>query len=317
MNRRVLITGGLGYLGGRVGLHLAGTFRFDVTLGTRGLAQLPALEFAARIARMQMEDPDDLAHAVHGMDCVIHLAALNDEECAADPALALEVNGAGTRRLLAAAIGAGVRRFLYVSTAHVYGTPLTGTIDEGTPPRPGHPYSISHRVAEEGVLATQGRGEIEGIVVRLSNGFGPPLWAGVRCWTLVVNDLCRQAVEQRRLVLKSNGLQRRDFVPLADVARAVEHMLELPRESCGDGLFNLGGNSPWTIYEVAQRVAARCETVLGYRVLIERVAPAPGAASPPLAYSSEKLRATGFALHADPDDEIDGTLRACAAWFGR
>jgi len=206
---------------------------------------------------------------------------------------------------------------LYFSTAHVYGAPMTGTIDERTPARPAHPYASSHRVAEEGVLAAHDRGDIDGVVIRLSNGYGAPLWPGVRCWSLVVNDLCRQAVEQGRLVLRSTGVQRRDFVPLTDISRAVVHLMELRRDALDDGLFNLGGDCSWTIYETAQRVAARCEVVLERRVSIERPAPAPGAVSPPLNYCSAKLQATGFELQADADAEIDGTLRACDAWFGR
>ena len=312
---RVLITGGLGYLGGRIGRHLAGTGRFDVTLGTRNTATAPALDFSARIETIRLDDPGSLPRSLRGVDLLIHLAALNDAESAADPARALQVNGIQTHHLLAAAAAARVRRIFYVSTAHVYGAPLSGTIDENTPPRPSNPYASSHRVAEEAVLAAHARGDIEGVVVRLSNGYGAPLWPGVRCWTLVVNDLCRQAVERRRLVLRSDGLQRRDFVPLTDVARACEHLLNLSREACGNGLFNLGGDATWMIYECAQRVAVRCEAVLGYRVPVDRVEPAAGASSPPLAFLSEKLKATGFSLQASPAGEIDGTLLACATWF--
>jgi|CXWL01.1.fsa_nt_gi UDP-glucose 4-epimerase len=316
MSVRVLITGGLGYLGGRIGQHLASTGRFDVTLGTRGLAAAPVPGFPARVAPMRLDDDESVRQALRGTDFLIHLAALNDVESAADPGRALEVNGKQSLRLVTAAAAAGVRRMIYVSTAHVYGAPLIGTIDERTPARPAHPYASSHRVAEEGVLAAHRRGEIETVAIRLSNGYGAPLWPGVNCWSLVVNDLCRQAVESGRLVLKSSGLQQRNFVPLADVARAIEHLLDLPRGALGDGLFNLGGDVSWSIYETAQRIAARCGAVLGRNVGIERPEPAPGAVPQPLDYRSGKLQATGFRLQASPEAEIDATLRACAGWFG-
>ena len=317
MSLRVLITGGLGYLGGRMGRHLAGTGNFDVVLGTRGLAPLPPLGFPARLATMRFDDDASLAGAVQGMDCVVHLAAINDTRCAEDPVRALEINGVYTQRLVAAAIGAGVRRLLYVSTAHVYGAPLAGTIDERTLPRPRHPYAISHRVAEDCVLAAHDRREIEGVVARLSNGYGTPLWRDVPCWSLVINDLCRQAVERRRLVLESDGFQRRDFVPMPDVVRAAEHLLQLAPGQLGDGIFNLGGDAPWTIFAAAQRIAARGEALLGAPIPIERPAPSPEARSAAFDFRSEKLKATGFSLRADPDAEIDEILRACAAWFGR
>src|SRR6185503_9471619 len=96
MIRRVLITGGLGYLGGRIGQHLATTGRFDVTLATRGLAAAPALDFSARVAQLRLDDAESISAALRGVDCVIHLAALNDAESAADPIRALEVNGKQT-----------------------------------------------------------------------------------------------------------------------------------------------------------------------------------------------------------------------------
>jgi UDP-glucose 4-epimerase len=313
MSLPIFVTGGLGYLGGRLGQHLAQT-DFAVRLGTRSPASAPSLGFAARVEDVARASPGEYLQGVH---YVVHLAAMNEIDSVQDPVGALMTNAVDTLRLLLACAKAGVRRFIYFSTAHVYGDALAGSVDERTLPQPVHPYAISHRAAEDYVLAAHRRGELDGVVVRLSNGYGAPAWPSVRRWTLVVNDLCRQAVEQRRLVLKSSGAQRRDFVPLGDVARATEHLLRLPREKLGDGLFNLGGDACWSILEAAQRVAARCRTVLGYEVPVERPAAAPEVAAVPLVFSSAKLKATGFSLAVHPDSEIDATLRACAAWFGR
>jgi UDP-glucose 4-epimerase len=313
MSLPVLVTGGLGYLGGRLGQHLAQA-DFEVRLGTRSPSGAPSLGFAARVQDVARASPGEYLQGVH---CVVHLAAMNEIDSVQDPVGALMTNAVDTLRLLLACSKAGVRRFIYFSTAHVYGDALVGSVDERTLPQPVHPYAISHHAAEDYVLAAHRRGELDGVVVRLSNGYGAPAWSSVRRWTLVVNDLCRQAVEQRRLVLKSSGAQRRDFVPLGDVARATEHLIRLPREKLGDGLFNLGGDASWSILEMAQRVAARCRTVLGYEVPVERPAAAPEAAAAPLVFSTAKLKATGFSLAEHPDTEIDATLRACAAWFGR
>ena len=117
------------------------------------------------------------------MDAIVHLAAMNEMDCARDPAAALEVNTALTLRLLNAAVAAGVRRFVYLSTAHVYGAPLRGHIDERALPRPVHPYAITHRAAEDFVLAAFDAGRIEGVVLRLSNGVGAPAHAAVDRWT--------------------------------------------------------------------------------------------------------------------------------------
>lgn len=316
MSDTVLITGGLGYVGGRVARFLAEHSDYRLKLGTRDADQVsPSWLRQGEITALDLLDDASLKNACKGVRHVVHFAALNEIDSAADPARALTVNGQGSLKLLQAAIAAGVERFIYFSTAHVYGAPLAGTLTEETLPRPQHPYAITHRTAEDFVLAARDKGEIQGIVLRLSNGFGAPERADVNRWTLLANDLCRQAVTTGKLVLRSSGVQLRDFVTLHDVARAVEHMLALAPEKCADGLFNIGGESPMPIIEVAERIASRCEQVLGVRPAIERPAPLPGESSLPLDYRIDKLKATGFELQAKIDEEIDATLELCRNAF--
>ena len=251
-----------------------------------------------------------------GVQGVVHLAALDENRCREDPQAALEVNGLGTLKLLAAARAAGVERFIYLSTAHVYGAPLQGVITEQTLPRPVHPYAISHRVAEDMVLTAQDQGLLTGIVLRLSNGLGPPVRPEVDRWTLLVNDLCRQAVTTGKLLLHSTGKQMRDFVTLLDVCRAVDHLLILPAEKCADGLFNLGGECALTISEMARRIADRCQEVLGVKPQIHLSPSAQDQESNELEYCIDKLKSTGFELHGKIDAEIDDTLVFCREAFG-
>lgn len=316
MNKHVLLTGGLGYVGGRVAHHLAGASAHHLKLGTRRETAAPEWLQDGAVVRLDVLDDSSLAAACKGVNCIVHFAALNEIDSASDPEQALTVNGLGSLKLLRAAIRAGVERFIYFSTAHVYGAPLAGVLTEESLPRPQHPYAITHRTAEDFVLAAHDKREITGIVVRLSNGFGTPERAEVNRWTLLANDLCRQAVVERTLVLKSSGLQARDFITLEDVARAVHHLVDLPKEKCGNGLFNLGGENCMRIIDVAERIAGRCEAVLGYRPQIQRPEPGPGETAPSLDYRMDKLKATGFALQSNMDAEIDATLQLCRQSFG-
>lgn len=317
MKKNVLITGAFGYLGGRIAKLLAGDPDVVVHLGTRdGRRRPPAWIGSGKVTAMDLDSRLSLDDACRGMDAVVHLAAVNEVECASDPQRALEVNGLGTLRLLEAAQTRGVERFVYLSTIHVYGSPLAGVITERTLPRPRHPYAITHRVAEDFVLASHDTGKLTGIVLRLSNGFGAPASPEADRWTLVVNDLCRQAVTTERLVLKTPGLQRRDFITLHDVARAVSHMLGLPGERCADGLFNLGGEYTVSILEMANLIATRCEAILGVRPPIERPQPAASETVEDLEYRMEKIKGTGFTLTGDAEEEMDATLRFCVEYFG-
>lgn len=311
----VLVTGGFGYVGGRVAQELARQ-GWTVRLGTRHRAAPPTwLPHAEVAGELDLLSDAACERACAGVQAVVHMAATNEIDSGARPLEAAEVNTTGAIRLLLAAERVRVPRFLYFSTAHVYGAPLQGTLTEETLPRPAHPYAISHKGAEDWVLAARDKRTLEGIVVRFSNGMGSPAHPDVNRWTLVFNDLCRQAVQNRRLTLLSSGVQLRDFVTLADAGAAVAHLLALPRETAGDGLFNLGGKTPLRILDAALRVQERCEAILGFTPPLTRPDPKPGETSLPLDYRIDKLEATGFRLTGDINTEIDATLRLCQQAF--
>ena len=77
---------------------------------------------------------------------------MNSQDCANDPVAALEFNGVATTRLVSAALSSGVKKFIYLSTAHIYSSPLVGKISEETYPKNFHPYATSHLAGEMAVL---------------------------------------------------------------------------------------------------------------------------------------------------------------------
>jgi len=314
--KRILITGGFGYIGGRVARRLATMPDTCVILGSRFKRDRPSWLPEAATVQMDWCSERSLRKACEGVAAVVHLAAANELDADRDPVGALEITTVATARLVEAAIAEKVSRLLYFSTAHVYGSPLQGHLDEKVCPRPVHPYAYSHRAAEDVVLAAHDRGKLTGVVFRVSNSFGAPTHAGVNRWTLLVNDLCRQAVTSRELKLRSAGLQRRDFVTLTDVAEATAHILSVAPEKIGDGLFNVGGGWAPTVFEMATLVAERCATVLGFRPQISIGERLPGEVTRPLNYCIDKLRDTGFRSPGDRrNDEIDAMLALCREAF--
>ena len=157
---------------------------------------------------------------------------------------------------------------------------------------------------------------MEAVVLRLSNAIGAPSDPSVQRWTLLVNDLCRQAVTEGRLTLRSAGLARRDFIAMSDACRAIEFFLTAPAARLGGGLLNLGGGRSLRVTDMVDLVVQRCTEVLGFTPEVERPSPAPGETAPELDYRIDRLRAAGFEPVGDLEKEIDDTLRLCAAAFG-
>jgi UDP-glucose 4-epimerase len=262
------------------------------------------------------EDARALEHCCDGVDGVIQAAGMNAQECSADPVAALAFNGVAIARLVAASGRAGLKKFIYLSTSHIYASPLVGTITEGTCPRNLHPYATSHIAGEHAVLSASQRGQIDGIVLRLSNGFGTPMHKDANCWMLLVNDLCKQAVQTGRLVLQTSGLQQRNFIGLTKVCRVAEHFLVGHSESKPTGVFNVGAGMSQSVLEMAQLIQQRCIHVLGFKPVLQCVQEGVNEQHPTLTYQSDNLAALGINSNGlDNTAEIDSLLRFCQTAF--
>ena len=308
---RVLITGGFGFVGGRLAQHLhqAG---HHVVLGSRTVRSPPQWLREAEVVKMDWNNIEALEAVCVGLDVIIHASGMNAQDSFASPAGALAVNGVATADLLSAGCKTGVKRFIYLSTAHVYNSPLEGSITEETCPRNLHPYATSHRAGEVAVLYATQRKQIEGIVLRLSNAFGAPAHADANCWMLLVNDLCRQAVSLGSMTLRSSGFQRRDFITLHDLSRVIAHITDLSNAQTIEGVFNVGSGNSSRILDMVELIQSRCTEVLGHTPEIIRPQPAIDEQNSNLHYRVDKLLYTGFSLSNDLAFEIDQTLHMCA-----
>ena len=315
MTKNVLLTGGFGTLGGRISANLSKNPEINLRLASRQKRQSPSWAPKTEVCVVDFENQNSIKQMLHEVTHVVHLAALNDYECRAEPEKAQLVNVEYTRRVVEQAGQIKKLRFIYLSTIQVYGNSLTGVITETSPTDPQDAYSQTHLDAERIVEHAHNTQQLEGIRLRSANGFGAPMSPDAKIWQIIANDLCRQAVETKKLTLKSHGLQSRNFVPFTDVCSAVYHSLGMSPQQTGDGLFNLGGRKSLQIIQMAELVATRCGAVLGFTPKIEKPNETPDSVPPAFEYSSDKLLATGFILNCDLEREIDSLLQSCKNWF--
>jgi len=315
MTLRTLIAGGFGFVGGRLATHL-----FDnghqIVIGTRHGTNPPAWLSQAKVVQMDWDDPSSLKRICKGVDLVIQAAGMNMQDCATNPLGALAFNGAATARLVAAACKAGVKRFIYLSTAHVYGNPLEGKIDETTLPQNIHPYATSHLAGEEAVLDANKCGDIQGIVLRISNAFGTPVNKEVNCWTLLVNDLCKQATQTGKLRLLSSGNQQRDFIAMSEVCRIAE-ILTIDNDKGNQlGILNVGVGVTKSVFNITQMIQERCLKVLGFEPELQLKQKPIEKSVIPFIYQTTRLDKMGVKLDEKNNiAEIDQLLRYCDITF--
>jgi UDP-glucose 4-epimerase len=308
----ILITGGFGYVGGRLAQHLCAKGH-QVALGSRWAANPPRWLPQARVVVMPWADTVALATACEGMDVIVHSAGMNASDCQANPVAALEFNGLTTARLAAAAIQAGVSRFLYVSTAQVYARPLAGFLSEATLPTNPHPYATTHLAGENALLSACDGQRLDGTIVRLSNALGAPTSESVNCWMLLFCDLCRQAVVDSTLTLRTNALQQRNFIPLSDVCTALELLLGTSTGELGAQVFNVGGDTSMTLLALAHLIQARWGILSNTAPALKQLQPQE--TTSPLHYDITRLRGTGFVPSGDFSGETDQMLQFCQRSF--
>jgi UDP-glucose 4-epimerase len=278
-----------------------------IVLASRRKQNAPDWAKSAQTIQLDLTDPATFSNIPKSVNCIIQLAGTNDVDSAQNPELAQRVTVAGTAALLSNAVDKGIERFIYFSTAHVYGAPLTGHFTEETPTKAAHPYATTHLEAESAVGTAHDREEILGIRVRLSNGFGRSMAYETADWRTLTSDLCRQAVFEKRMEMRTDGLQERNFITKTDIARAVHHLIALPITDVSNGLFNLGGSRSQTLLAMANMIQERAQKKFGVEIPLLRPEPTTRQTQH-LNFDIHKLLNTGFSLTENAFGEIDEFL---------
>jgi UDP-glucose 4-epimerase len=316
--KKILITGGLGYLGGRICESLI-KIGFDIVIGTRRSdVKLPRELSACTVVSTHFHNYKSLEKACKDIDIIVHLAAMNANDCMKDPEKALLVNGLGTLNLLRAAKENKVKSFIYFSTVHVYGSPLLGILNESSSPKPVHDYSITHHVAEDYVVRESRQGSIQGIVLRISNAVGAPLMKESDCWGLVVNDLCKQVVVDKQIKLLSDDSIVRDYLSVSDICHTIMKITSSDDilEAMKGEIINITNGNSMSLREISDLIARRSEVVLGYYPDIKHYGENKKCSSQKLVISNKKAQSIGLTLDSDLSIEIDRLLIKSKKWFG-
>lgn len=222
---RILVTGGLGYIGTHTVRSLLdrgwrvtildNRYRSDPVAAAEVLG-LPGVDLLEGDIRY----PAVVENAMRGVEAVVHLAAVCMNKSISDPTESLDVNLMGTQNILDAATRHGVARVVYASSASVYGDPDSLPMREDGPLAPITPYCIA-KLAGEQMLAFHGRrSSMTWLALRFFNVYGPGQPTDAYYTSVIVTFLRRLAGGEPPLI-DGRGEQTMDFVHVRDVAEAV------------------------------------------------------------------------------------------------
>ena len=185
------------------------------------------------------------------IDIVFHLAAISSVKLSIqDPFIVNDVNVGGTLNMLEFAREKGVTRFVFTSSAAVYGNPTQLPVTEDTPVYPLSPYAASKLSAEMYCLAYGESFGITPTILRYFNVFGPRQEFSE--YSGVIPIFINQALSDSPMTIEGDGLQTRSFIHVDDVVRATTLAGQVPE--VGFHILNLSGTDSINILTLAQMI---------------------------------------------------------------
>jgi UDP-glucose 4-epimerase len=277
---RLLVTGGAGYIGSVVSRLLLAEGHDVTVLDDLSTGHADAVADGAEFVKADIADASDVL-ARQSYDGVVHLAAKSlVGQSVVDPSLYWRVNVGGTRELLDAVTAHGVPRFVFSSTAAVYGEPEELPIRESAPTRPTNPYGAS-KLAVDMMLGGEATAHgLSAVSLRYFNVGGASRGAGERhAMETHLIPIALDAAAGVRPALDiygtdwptPDGTCIRDYVHVEDLARA--HLLALNAAQPSQHLIcNLGNGGGFSVREVVETI----REVTGLAVPVNESSRRPG-----------------------------------------
>jgi UDP-glucose 4-epimerase len=269
--KRVLVTGGAGFIGSHLVDRLASTNQVtvldDFSVGDE--QNLTRSRRRIKVLRADVRDPASVRVAIKGADVVFHLAVVCLRATIGEPLSGHLVNDFGTLNLLMAARESNVERFVYVSSSEVYGSAVRAPMDEDHPLNPMTPYAASKLAGEAYALSFHRTYGLPAMVVRPFNAYGPREHLDGPSGE-VIPRFVAWAMGGRPLVVFGDGLQTRDFTWVTDTVRGI--VLAAECDELIGGRVNIARGQEVSVLRVAHLV----QEIVGRRVSIQHLAERPG-----------------------------------------
>jgi nucleoside-diphosphate-sugar epimerase len=281
---KVLVTGTDGYIGSLLApmlmRHGHSVVGLDTGFYREGWLYNDHLFFDKLPAVISKDIRNITRDDLEGVDAIVHLAELsNDPLGENNPDITFQINHLGSVKLAQLAKEIGIERFIYTSSCSVYGVSDADFVDEESAVDPQTAYAQCKVLVEQDV-SLLANDNFSPTFLRNATAYG----ASPRMrFDIVLNNLSGLAWTTKKIIMTSDGTPWRPLVHVLDICSAINSVLDAPRESVHNQIFNVGSSGAnYTIREVAEIVASHfpgCETTFGppggdnrsYRVSFDKI----------------------------------------------
>jgi len=253
---KALVTGGAGFIGSHIVDRLL-IHGLEVTvvdnLSTGQLKNIVYNENQQNFHSIKgdIRDLDLIRRIVKEVDIVFHEAALISVVSSfKDPLTTHDVNVTGTLNLLKTCLNSGVKRFIFASSASIYGETETLPMKENMVPGPISPYAVSKLAAEYYAKLFYKVYGLETVCLRYFNVYGPRQRYGH--YSGVIPIFINRLLSNEPPIIYGNGEQKRDFVNVQDIVDA--NMLALRSKNAVGHVFNIGTGKATSVNQLAKIV---------------------------------------------------------------
>lgn len=237
MGRKVLVTGGAGFIGSHIAEELIGCGHEVAVLdnlSSGSAAQVPA---GVRLYELDVTESVDEAFEEFRPEDVVHLAAqVSVAVSMQDPVMDARINVLGSLNVIAAAQRYNVRRIVYASSAACYGARQEGMLREDMRCVPASYYGASKYAVEHCLHSARQDTSLEWAALRFANVYGPRQDPHGEAGVVAI--FARLLLDGRQPEIFGGGELKRDYVFVTDVSRAVGLVLEADLDECVDPVFN-------------------------------------------------------------------------------
>jgi len=275
---KLLVVGGAGYIGSHMVKYLSQMGHSVTTLDNLSTGYQDAVKYGQFIEGDIADSTRlDLIFSETQFDAVMHFASnIEVGESVIDPGKYYKNNLSNTLNLLDAMVRHGVKKFIFSSTAAIFGEPSSDLIDEKHPKNPINPYGKSKLMVEQALEDYELAHELESVCLRYFNAAGADINGELgerHSPETHLIPLILQAASGRRDVIRifgtnyntTDGSCVRDYIHILDLCSA--HLLALNKLNQGSGSkrYNLGNGSGFSVIEVIN--AAKFITKKDFKVI--------------------------------------------------